>query len=210
MVQELSARMLEDDLCASACQVTRVTPTLGVFKGSVMRTLTVDPSVHARTTSVWTHAACHVDRVLTVLSRTTWPYAGVPEAPQGTLSGTAGDLPGMRFVLLVGPILTVRLDKMTVLFVAVSRHILEILCRGVAMSATLTMSVDSLKHVIVRTIAVSLPVGVEHVEKMPTARLSTTVHSAHVLQTSLEILSHVVTQSAHDTMTVPLTRLVSS
>lgn len=175
-----------------------------------MRTLTVDPSVRARTTSVWTHAACHVGRGLTVPSRTMWPYVGVPGAPQGTLSGTAGGLPGMRFVLLAGPILIVRLDKMTVLFVAVSLHTLEILCKGVAMSATLTTSVDSLKHVVVRTIAVSLPVGVEPAGKMPTVRLSTIVHSAPVLQTSLEILSPVVTQSARDTMTVPLTRLVSS
>lgn len=116
----------------------------------------------------------------------------------------------MRFVLLVGPILTVRSAKMTVLFVAVSLHTLEILCKGVAMSATLTTSVASLKHVIVKTTAVSLPVDVEHVGKMPTVRLSTIAHSAPVLQTSLEILSPDVTQSARDTMTVPLTRLVSS
>lgn len=175
-----------------------------------MRTQTVDPSAHARTTIVLTHAVCHVGRGLTVLSRTMWPYAGVPGAPLGTLSGTAGGLPGMRFVLLAGPILTVRLAKMTVLSVAVSLHTLEILCKDVAMSATLTTSVDSLKHVIVKTTAVSLPVDAEHVGKMPTVRLSTIVHSALVLQTSLEILSPVVTQSARDTMTVPLTRLVSS
>lgn len=78
------------------------------------------------------------------------------------------------------------------------------------MSVTLTTSVVSLKHVIVRTIAVSLPVDEEHVGKMPIARLSTIVHSAPVPQTSLEILSPVATQSAPDTTTVPLTRLVSS
>lgn len=116
----------------------------------------------------------------------------------------------MRFVLLAGPILTVRLAKMTVLSVAVSLHTLEILCKDVAMSVTLTMSVASLKHVIVKITAVSLPVDVEPVGKMPTVRLSTIAHSALVLQTSLEILSPVVTQSARDTMTVPLTRLVSS
>lgn len=139
-----------------------------------------------------------------------WLYAGVPEAPQGTLSGTAGGLPGMRFVLLVEPILTVRLGKMTVQSVAVSQHTLEILCKDVAMNVTLTTSVDSLKHVIARTTAVSLPVDVEHAGKMPTVRLSTIAHSAPVLQTSLEILSPVATPSARDTMTVPLTRLVSS
>lgn len=175
-----------------------------------MKTLTVDPSAHARTTSVSTHAACHVDRGLTVPSRTMWLYAGVPGALLGTLSETAGDLPGMKFVPLVGQILTVRLGKMTVLSVAVSLHTLEILCKGVAMSVTLTTSVVSLKHVIVRTIAVSLPVDEEHVGKMLIARLSTIVHSAPVPQTSLEILSPVATQSAHDTTTVPLTRLVSS
>ena len=97
---------------------------------------------------------------------------------------------------------------MTVRSVDASQHTLEILCKDVAMSVILMENVDSHKHVIVKTTAVSQLVAGEFVGKMQTARQSTTGHSVLVPQTSLVILSPGATQSAPDTMTVPLTRLV--
>ena len=41
-----------------------------------MKTVTVDHRGLARTTSVWTPVASAVDRVLTVVCRTMWLYAG--------------------------------------------------------------------------------------------------------------------------------------
>jgi len=175
-----------------------------------MKTQTVGLSVLARTTTVLTHVACLVARELTALYRTMWLSAGVQGAPQGTLSETAGGSPGMRSALLVAPTPTVRLDKMTALSVAASQHTLETLCKDVAMNVTLTMSVDSLKHVTVRTIVVRMLVDVEHVGRMPTARQSTIVHSVAVPQTSLAILSPAAILSVPDTMTALPTRLVSS
>ena len=87
---------------------TRVTHTPAAFKESVMKTQTVDHNVPARTTSVLTHAACHVAKGQTAQFRTMWPSADVPGALQEILSGTAGGSQGMRFVLPVEPTLTVR------------------------------------------------------------------------------------------------------
>lgn len=175
-----------------------------------MRTLTVVPSGLARTTSVSTHAACLVARVLTALFRTMWLSAGVPGGQQEILSETAGGSPGMRFVLLVGRTLTVRSAKMTVQSVDANLPILEILFKGVDMNATLMANAANHKSVTARAIAVSLHVAMECVGKMPTVKLSTIGHSAPVLQTSSATLLPAATQSAPGIMTVPPTKLVSS
>lgn len=208
MVLGPSARMWEDALCASVCQDTRVTPTQAVYRGSVMRTLTVDHSAPVRTTSVWTPAACRVARGLTALCRTTWLSAGVPGEQQEILLGTAGGSLEMRFVLLVGQTLTVRLARMTARSVAANQPTLATPCKGVVMSVTLTETVASHRPVTASNTAVRMLADVEHVERTQTARLSTTVPSAHVLQTSSETPSLAATQNVPGIMTVPLTRPV--
>lgn len=175
-----------------------------------MKTQTVDHNVPARTTSVLTHAACHVAKGPTARFRTMWPSADVPGALQEILSGTAGGSQGMRFVLPVEPTLTVRLAKMTVPSVVANLPISEILCKDVAMNVILMESVASHRLVIVRITDVNLLVAMECVGKMQTAKQSTTGPSAHVLLTSLVTHSPAATQSAPDTMIVHLTKPVSS
>jgi len=194
----------------SAYQDTRVTPTLAASKESAMRTQTVDLNVPARTTSVLTPVLFLVARVLTALYRTTSLSVGVPGVQLETPSGTAEGSQERRFVLLVEQTLTVRLDKMTVPSVGASLLILETPFKDVDMNVRLTRSVVHRRSVTVSTTDVSLHVVMEPVERMPTAKLSTTGHNVLVLRTSLETHSLGATQNVPDTMTVPLTRPVSS
>lgn len=173
-----------------------------------MRTRTVDHSAPVRTTSVWTLAVCRVARGLTAPCRTTWLSAGVPGEQQEILSGTAGGSLEMKFVLLVGQTLTVRLARMTAPSVAANQPILATHCKAVVMSVTPTETVASHRPVIASNTAVRMLAAVEHVERMQTARLSTTVPSVPVLQTSLETPSLGAIQSVPGIMTVPLTRHV--
>jgi len=173
-----------------------------------MRTQIVDHNVLAKTTSVLTPAVCPVARGQSVPCRTMSPSVGVPGELLGTLLGTAGGLPGMRFVLLVGLTQTVRLARMTGLSVAANQHILETHCKAVVTNVTLTVIVDSPRLVTASTTGVRMLVVVGPVERMLTARLSTTVPSAPALLTSWGIPSPAAIPSAPDTMTVPLTRPV--
>jgi len=175
-----------------------------------MRTQTVVLSVLVRTTSVLTHAACLVAREQTVQFRIMWRSVGVLGGQQEILSETAGGSPGMRFVLLVEQTPTVRLGRMTVPSVDANQPTLEILFKDVVMNVTLMENVANPKNVTVSIIVVNLLVVMEYAVKMPTAKQSTIVHSALVLQTSLVILLPAATQSAPDIMTVHPTRLVSS
>jgi len=143
----LSVRTSEADLCVNACLATREIPTLDVSRESVMRTLTVDPNVPARTTIVLIPALFHAAKVLTVMSRIMLLSAGVPAAQQVIHSAPVAGLPAKKYVLPAAAILTVRLAKMTVLFVPVSQPILEILWWSVDMSVILTVSVDQHKLV---------------------------------------------------------------
>ena len=143
----LSVRTSEADLCVNACLATREIPTLDVSRESVMRTLTVDPNVPARTTIVLIPALFHAAKVLTVMFRTMLLSAGVPAAQQVIHSAPVAGLPAKKYVLPAAAILTVRLAKMTVLFVPVSQPILEILWWSVDMSVILTVSVDQHKLV---------------------------------------------------------------
>jgi len=174
----------------------------------VTKTQIVDHSVLARTTSVLTPAVCPVARGPSVPCRTTWLSVGVPGELLGTLLGTAGGLQGMRFVLLVEQTQTVRLARMTGLFVAASQHILETHCKAVVTNVTLTVIVGSHKLVTASTTGVRMLVAGGPAERTLTARLLTTVPSAPALLTSWEIPSPGATLSAPDTMTAPLTRPV--
>lgn len=64
--QELNAKIKEDDLFANVYQAIKETPTLAVFKGSVMKTLIVDLSELVKTTSVLILVAFLVDKEQTV------------------------------------------------------------------------------------------------------------------------------------------------
>lgn len=171
MVPGLSARMWEGALCASACPAIRATPTQAAYRESATRTQTVDLSELARITSVWTRVACPVGRGRSAPCRTMWLSAGALEGLQGTLSGTAEDLPGMRSALLVGPTRTVRLARMTVLSVGANPHISGTPCKAVAMSVTLTVSAGSHRPVTGSTTAVRMRVAGEPAGRMQTARL---------------------------------------
>jgi len=194
----------------SAYQDIRVTPTPAASKESVMRTRTVDLNVPARTTNVLIPAPFPVAKVLTAQYRTMWLSVGVLAVRQETPSGTAEGSQERRFVLLVVPTLTVRLGKMTVPSVGASLLILETPSKDVGMSVRLIRSVVHHRSVTVSTTGVSLHVVMEPVERMPTVKLSTTDLSVLVLRTSLEMHSLGATQNVPDTMTVPLTRHVSS
>lgn len=143
----LSVRTSEADLCVNACLATREIPTRDVSRESVMRTLTVDHNVPARTTIVLIPALFHAAKVLTVMSRIMLLSAGVPAAQLVIHSAPAAGLPAKKSVLPAAAILTARLAKMTVLFVPVSQPILEILWWSVDMSVILTVSVAQLKLV---------------------------------------------------------------
>jgi hypothetical protein len=150
----LSARTSEAALYVNVCLATREIPTLAASRESVMRTLTVGPSVPARTTSVLTPALYHAAKVLTVMFRITWLSAGVLAALLVTHSAPAAGLPAKKYALPAAAILTARLDRMTGLSVPVSQPILEILWWSVDMSVILTVSVALLKPVTAENIDV--------------------------------------------------------
>ena len=143
----LSARTSEAALCVNVYLGIREIPTLAASRESVMRTLTVGPSVPARTTSVLTPALYPAAKELTVMSRITWLSAGVLAALLVTHSAPAAGLPAKKSALPAAAILTARLGRMTGPSVPVSQPILEILWWSVDMSVILTVSVALLKPV---------------------------------------------------------------
>jgi len=210
VVQGPSVKTTMGDQCAHACLDTRATPTRAASRESAMKTLTADPRELARTTNVWTPVLCPVDRERTAPCRTMWPYAGVPEEPQGTRSTIADGSQGKRFVLLVGLTQTVRLDRMIGQSVDANQPTLEILCKAVDTNVTLTEIADRARLATGSTTDVKMPVVEVLVEKMPTARQSTTEPSVPAHPTSLGTPFLGVIQNVPDTATVLPTRRASS
>lgn len=210
VVQGPSVKTTMGDQCAHACLDTRATPTRAASRESAMKTLTADPRELARTTNVWTLVLYPVDRERTAPCRTMWPYADVQEEPQGTLSTIADGSQGKRFVLLVELTQTVRLDKMIGQFADANQPTLEILCKAVDTNVTLTEIADRARLATGSTTDVRMPVVEVLVEKMPTARQSTTEPSVPAHQTSLGTPFLGVIQNVPDTATVHPTRRASS
>jgi len=151
---EQSVATKEGGQYAPACLATMATPTLAVFRESVMRTVTVAHRGLARTTSVWTPVASAVDKGQTAVYRTTWQYADAPGEQLEIHSEAADALQELRFALLVEKTLTVRWVKTTDPFADVNLRSLETLSKDVVMSVIPTVSVALASSVIGRATAV--------------------------------------------------------
>jgi len=171
VVAELSARMLEEDLSVNVCLATMETPTPDALLASVMKTPIVDLRELAKITNVLTLVNYPVDRELIALCKTMWLFAGVQEGQPVIHSEIAEDLPGMKFVLLVVPTQTVRLDLMIGQFADVKQLTLEIPFRDVDMSVKETMNVVQPKNVTDSTTDVRMLAAEELVVRMQIVRL---------------------------------------
>jgi len=171
VVAEPSVRMLEEDLSVNVCQDTMETPTPGALLASAMKTPIVDLRELAKITNVLTLVNYLVDRELIALCKTMSQFAGVQEEQPVIHSEIAEDLPGTRFVLLVVPTQTVRLDLMIGQFVDVKQLTLEIPFRDVDMSVKETMNVVQPKNVTDSTTDVRMLAAEELVVRMQIVRL---------------------------------------